>query len=189
MFGNLGDAKEMLATARNPGESEQIRSLLGAFAATESEHRAALREHARELGVDPDEAGLTEPPDVEDRIDELAAGISARVNGEPWSTWCEHVAPDDLDGDAAEEFAGINSEEWTEMQESIVREWRTDDDLATGQFSDDQLVDADLQSRFGVDAVTFEEFVVNYSPGRLFEELFAGEMNRNTAGVKALSGE
>jgi len=189
MFGNMGKIKDAMEAAKNPGESEQIRALAGAFAAVERDQRAALREHADALGVDPEEVGLAAEPDEEARIAELCAAVGARVTGNPWETWTEHVAPEDLEGDAAEAFAGVDAHEWDEERERIIDEWRSNDDLDTSDYTDDDVLAADVQSRFGVTVDEFEEYVINYSPGRVFEELLAGEFEAHTEAIEALSEE
>lgn len=185
----LGDAKEVMQVARNPGESEHLRALAGAFAEVERQQRQMLRAHAEVLDVDPDEAGIEEPAAVEDRIEEICDAISARFAGNPWETWVQHVAPDELDGEAAEEWAGADPEEWADEREAIVENWRADDEIATDEFADEELVDADLSSRFGVDREAFEEYVIGYNPGRLLQTLLAGEFEGTTEGIEALTEE
>ncbi|PSQ06122.1 hypothetical protein BRC97_07015 [Halobacteriales archaeon QS_6_71_20] len=185
MFG--GKTGEMLKIARNPDESERIRALAGAFAAIETEQRAALREHAEALDVDPAEVGLTPAPNEEERIEALCAAVGARFGGGAWETWAEHIAPDALDAAAAEAVADLDADGWDEERERIVDEWRADPNLNTEAYTDGQLISADVSSRFGVDVDTFEEYVVGYSPGRLFEQLLAGEFETNTEAIGQLT--
>lgn len=189
MFGNMGKVREAMEAAKNPAESEQIRALAGAFAAVERDQRAALREHADALGVDPAEVGLAAEHDEEARITELCAAVGARVSGDPWETWVEHVAPDDLEADAAEAFAGVGTDEWEAERERIIDEWRDNPDLDTSEYTDADVIAADVQSRFGVSVQEFGEYVIGYSPGRVFEELLAGEFEAHTEAIEALSDE
>jgi len=189
MFDNMGKVKQAMQAAKNPSESEQIRALAGAFASVEREQRAALREHADALGVDPEDVALPPARDHEQRVTELCAAVGARYAGDPWTTWVDHVAPDDLDGDAAEEYAGLGADEWEDERDRIVTEWRDDPDLDTEAHSDADLLAADIQSRFGVTVDAFEEFVISYRPGRVFEELLAGGFEAHTEAVETLTEE
>lgn len=189
MFGDMGKVKQAMQAAKNPGESEQIRALAGAFAAVERDQRAALREHADALSVDPDTLGLDPARDHEERVDQLCAAVGARYTGDPWTTWVDHVAPAGLEGDAAEEYAGMDADEWEAERDRIVTEWRDDPDLDTEAHSDADLLAADVQSRFGVTVDEFEEFVIGYRPGRVFEELLAGEFETHTNAVETLTEE
>jgi len=189
MFGDMGKVRQAVQAAKNPAESEQIRALAGAFAMVEREQRATLREHADALGADPGDLGLPPARDREERITELCAAVGARYAGDPWETWTEHVAPDGLDADAAEAFAGAGADEWAAERERIITEWRENRDLDTTDYTDRDVLAADVRSRFGVPVDKFEDFVIDYSPGRVFEELLAGEFEAHTEAIEALTEE
>lgn len=185
----MGEARKMMQVARNPAESDRLRALMGAFAKVEAEQRESLRDLADAAGVDPEEAGLPPATDHDDRVAELCDAVGARFGDGAWEAWTDHVAPDALDAEAAAEYAGLSADEWADEREAVVRRWREDDDLDTEGVADADLLDADLRHRFGVDAETFEEFVVDYSEPRLFESLLAGEFEMNTAAIDRLTEE
>jgi len=185
----LGQAGDLMKMAKNPAESERIRGLASAFAAVEKEQRAALREHAEALDADPDALGIHEPPEQEQRVTELCEAVGARFSGSVWETWCEHVAPDDLRAEEAKEYAGIGAEAWAEEREAIVERWREDPKLNTDGYDDEQLVAADIRSRFDVEPEQFRTYVVQFSPVQLFETLLAGEFEANTEAIEALTEE
>ena len=185
----LGKAGDVMKMAKNPAESERIRGLASAFAAVEKEQREALREHAEALDADPDELGIPEPPEQEQRVTELCEAVGARFSGSVWETWCEHIAPDDLRAEEAEEYAGIGAEAWADEREAIVERWREDPELNTEAYDDAEVVTADIRSRFEVEPEEFEEYVVEFSPARLFETLLAGEFEANTEAIVGLTEE
>lgn len=192
MFG--GAKTEMLKAVQDPAESEHIRGLAGAFAAVEQEQRegfeALLEAVNEETDADVDaEDLLDERPDHEERVDEICAAVAARFSGSPWETWCEHVATDLENPESAEKYAGLEPEEWQEEQQQIVEDWRADDDLDTDVYDDSELVQAHLRAEFGVDVDRFEDVVIRWSPGRVFEELFAGEFEGHTTAMYGLASE
>lgn len=185
----LGQAGDIMKMAQNPAESERIRGLASAFAAVEKEQREALREHAEALDVDPDTLGIPEPREQEQRVTELCEAVGARFSGSVWETWCEHVAPDELQGQEAKEYAGIGAEAWAEERETIVERWREDPDANTDGYDDEQVIGAHVQAEYGVDPEQFRTYVVEFSPVHLFETLMAGEFEANTEAIEALTEE
>ncbi|SFR59558.1 hypothetical protein [Halorubrum sodomense] len=174
----------------NPAENEQIRAYAGILAGLERDQREQMRQHAENLGVDPDEVGLAEPPDPEERVAELADAVGAHVVGDAWGLYVDHLAPDELENtDRAGEFAGVDADGWNAQIEEWAATFRDRAGNAVADRSDRDLADVHVRETFGVGLDTFESEVVEFEPGRVFQEVVAGPIETHTDALAALDRE
>jgi hypothetical protein len=190
MFG--GASSDVLSIVQNPEQSEQLRELLSIVAAIENEQRQETRQLCEAAGVDPDELGVEEPPDLSDRVDELCSGVGSRISGDPWDVWVDHVVPDDvvdeIDREAAAAWADLDPEEWTDEMRSVIDHWR-DSDTDTTEYSDADLLHAHVVRETGLAPHEFVEWVLGYSAGRCHHEVFAARLKAHTRAIEAAREE
>lgn len=187
----LGDdmKSRMMSTIADPAQNEQIRSLAGVFATIEMEQRERLQEHAEAVGADPEAVGLGEDIDKEERIDAICAALAARMSGDPWQLWLDHVAPAGFEnGERAKRYAG-DVGKYEASKAAWVEEYRANDAVPTDGVSDDEIAEQHVSDVFGVDLDTFEEEVVGWSAAETFETVVVGGLVDNTDAIPQLTEE
>ncbi len=188
----FGGSSKVLSVIQNPEQSEELRSLLGHVAEIEQEQRRETRRLCEAAGVDPDDVGVEPPPDHDDRVDELCAGVGSRISGDPWSVWVDHVVPaevaDEIDREAARKWADFTGEEWTDEMRSVIDHWRSSD-TDTTEYSDADILRAHLAQDTGLGLDEFVRWVLGYSAGRCHYAVFASELAANTRSLKAVRRE
>lgn len=191
MIPGLGDdmKNRMMSTIANPAENEQIRSLASVFASIEAEQRDRLREQAEALDVEPSDVGLGETIDKEQRVDEICAALAARMSGDPWTLWVEHVAPEEFrNADRAKRYAG-DAEAFEASRAAWVEEYRANDAIDTDGVDDETIAGQHVQDVFGVGLDTFEQIVVDWSAAATFETVVVGGLIDNTDAIPQLTEE
>mgnify|MGYP000507147495 CR=1 FL=1 len=177
--------KQMVA---NPEENEQIRAYASILAGIERDHREKMRAHAEALGVAPEEVGLDEPPDSEERVTALAKAVGAHFAGDPWSLYLAELAPDELENvDRASEFAGIGVDEWDAQIEEWADGFRDRAGDAVADRTDRDLAEVHIRETFGIDLDTFEEEIVAFEPGRVFQQVVAGPLETHGEALEDLT--
>mgnify|MGYP000321383693 CR=1 FL=1 len=167
--------RAMKQMVSNPEENEQIRAYASIVAGIERDHREKMRDHAEALGVDPSEVGLDEPPDTEERVTALAKAVGAHVVGDAWGLYVDQLAPDELQNtDRAAEFAAIDADEWDAQIEEWAEGFRDRAGDAVADRTDRDLAGVHVEETFGVPLDVFEEEVVEFEPGRVFQQVAAG---------------
>ncbi|WP_058366393.1 hypothetical protein [Haloparvum sedimenti] len=169
----------------NPEENERIRAYAGTLAAIEREQREAMRDHfADDLGVDPEEFDLVEPPEAEERISTLCRAIAAHMAGDPWNLWLEELAPEELqNAEQAAEYAGMDDDAWSEQVTEWAAQYRDRAGDAVAGRTDRELASVFIEDTFGVGLDTFEQAVVGFDPGEVFREVVAAPLETHTEAV------
>lgn len=188
MFGLQERAMKQMMS--NPEENDQIRAYASILAGLERDQREQMRQHAENLGVDPDEVGLSQPPDDEERVAELAAAVGAHVVGDAWGLYVDQLAPDGLENtDRAKEFAGVNADDWDAQIEEWAAAFRERAGDAVADRSDRDIADIHVRETFGVGLDTFEAEIVEFEPGRVFQEIVAGPIETHTEALADIDRE
>jgi hypothetical protein len=172
-------------TLVDPGDTDAVRTVAGAFAGVERDLHDAVAEHYRALGVDPPDPG----PPPEARIEELTELVSHIAAGDLWAYFCAEHAPEGLkNADAARAFAGQSDDEWNESLERLAA---AAPDASEGSVR--ERADAVVRDRFGLALGTFESRVVGWSPEATIRRTLRGridaDIERIRLATRALEGD
>ncbi len=183
-----GIKQRLMKQMADPAENEQFRALAGAFVTLELDQRRRLQELAEQLDEDLEDLGIATLEDEGERIDELLAGITARMNDDPWGMWVEHLAPEDLENaDRAAQYAGLEEDEWQGEIEDWAQRYRDAPDHDTEGLTDRDLAAAHVYQVFGLSLKEFEREVVDWRPGQAYEEAFAGAFKKHNEAIAQLA--
>lgn len=183
---NMQKIKKMQNLVSNPGESQQITAIAGAQAELERQQREALRGALEATGYDDLAADLEALPEHDERVRQLTDALGAKLNGDHWETWCEHYAPDELEGEAAESYAGLEREAWEAQCDRWAEQYR-ESDVQTDGMADEELVRAHVRTTFGLDLEEFISDVVQWTPARLYEQAVTGPMQEHRDTLQELA--
>jgi hypothetical protein len=162
--------QEAMSLARNPRESEKAQALANIVATLENDQLDATEELYRSIGIETD----VDRPGVDDRREELLGAVEAMTNGDlrAWFFSSEGPAARWLDQpEDAAAYADLEPEEWRDQIERWADTYRSQgvgDDL-----SDGDVAARHVERKFGVDIDTFEQQVVEWSPGAALEHVVA----------------
>ncbi len=183
-----GIKKRLMKQMADPTDNEQFQALAGAFVTLELDQRRRLQELTEALDEDPEDLGIEQLDEKQDRIDELLAGITARMNDDPWGMWVQHLAPEDLQNpDRASQYAGLEEDEWQEEIEDWAQRYRDAPDHDTEGMTDRDLAAAHVYQVFGLSLKEFEREVVAWRPGEAYEEAFAGAFKQHNEAIAQLA--
>lgn len=183
-----GIKERLMKQVADPAENEQFRALAGAFVTLELDQRRRLQELADALDEDPEDLGIETLEDHEERIDELLAGITARMNDNAWGMWVEHLAPEALKNpDRAAQYAGLDEDDWEGEIEDWAERIRDQTGTDTDGRTDRDLAAAQVYDAFGLSLKEFEREVVDWRPGEAYEEAFAGSFKQHNEAISRLA--
>lgn len=170
---------EIRTLQSEPTDSEMARVAASMLAEIERAQHAALQRHFDALGIDPLDVDV-DPEDTAAREDELLELTSAFLTGDVEAYWLRHhtAIPEDSVEDAAE-FVGHGDwpalrETWAEQFAGLVE---ADDP--------DAVVEAYLQTKYGVDEAEWRDRVINFETEAALREVVAGPLEAVEEGVDA----
>lgn len=178
----IGKQQLMDKLAESLEDNPDVKAVTGAFAELEREQREAIREHLEALGIEDDR--LPELPDHEERTGQMMDALAVRLQSHrgPWDLYADNFAPEALETDLAEQYAGLEADEWADVREGWVAAYR--DRGVADTFTDEELVEHYVRDTFGVDLETFEAEVVGFDAGEAFETCIAGPFQTNTMALE-----
>lgn len=150
-------------------EMEQIRGFAQLWARIEADQIEAASELADAHGFT-FEHETTEEERVEQILDVIEAVKEQDVKGH----YFREVAPDRLaDPESAMQHAGIDSEEWADLQAKWVESWRRTAGEQVADKSDREVVALHVENVYGLGLDEFEREVIGYDRGEALERILA----------------
>jgi len=191
----LDGAKEAMAQRMasqiTPSETPIAQALANTIATIEANQGAALNralDAADRDDVDVDHDPAARRAQLLDLADAIADG-----RREEW--WWSNVAPQLMDQpEKARQYVGLGPDEYRETLEDWYQQYYEADVVDVPLDEADRArigwaAENHVQTKYGISLKEFVASVVNWSPGRAYQQVLAGPIGRNTQAIHLLADE
>lgn len=177
--------KQTMEMVKNPGESEMMQALATVIATHEHEQIERVEELHDAVGIE----GIERTRDVDDRKEQLLGLIEAMAGGDIGSYWLDEVASEHIENaDDAAPYLGMEADDWEQQIEQWAEQYRQRSDEAA-DYTDRELADTHVSSKWGVSLGEFEEEIIDWTAGEALETMLSGNLKAVSTGIEAATEE